>query len=161
MSQPAVPVNADLDPARPARPTRVVSKRGPVLVVISAGGVLGAFGRYGISAAWPHAPGEFAWSTWTVNVSGCWLIGVVMALATEVFTGRRLLRPFLGVGVLGGYTTFSTYIADIDQAATAGAAGIALAYLAATLISAMLAVWTGATTTQWALRAGRSRKVGQ
>jgi CrcB protein len=84
-----------------------------------------------------------------------------MVLATEVFTGRRLLRPFLGVGVLGGYTTFSTYIADIDRAATADAAGIALVYLATTLIGAMLAVWAGATTTEWVLGAARSGKAGK
>jgi CrcB protein len=160
MGRPAAPVDANLDPATPGKRNQTAN-RVLVLLVISAGGVLGALGRYTVSAAWPHPPGGFPWSTWTVNISGCWLIGVVMVLATEVFTGRRLLRPFLGVGVLGGYTTFSTYIADIDQAATAGAAGIALAYLAATLVGAMLAVWAGAMTAQWLRHAARSSKAGQ
>jgi CrcB protein len=161
MSQPAAPVDAGLDPATSAKRTRLGSSRVPIFVVISAGGVLGALGRYAILTAWPLSPGQFPWPTWTVNISGCWLIGVVMVLATEVFTGRRLLRPFLGVGVLGGYTTFSTYIADIDRAATADAAGIALVYLATTLIGAMLAVWAGATTTEWVLGAARSGKAGK
>jgi fluoride exporter len=154
MSQPAAPVDADPHPTAPAK-WKLPSHRALVLLVISAGGVLGALGRYAISAAWPHPPGGFPWSTWAVNVSGCWLIGVVMVLATDVFPRQPLLRPFLCVGVLGGYTTFSTYIADIGQAATTGAAGIALAYLAATLVAAMLTVWAGATTTQWTLGAIR------
>jgi fluoride exporter len=154
MSRPAAPVDANQDPATPGK-RNLTAHRVLVLLVISAGGVLGALGRYTVSAVWPHPPGGFPWSTWTVNISGCWLIGLVMVLATDVFTGRRLLRPFLGVGVLGGYTTFSTYIADIDQAATAGAAGIALAYLAATLVGAMLAVWAGAMTAHWLRHAAR------
>ena len=43
-----------------------------------------------------------------VNTSGCLLIGVLMVLIVEARQGHRLVRPFLGVGVLGGYTTFST-----------------------------------------------------
>ena len=66
-----------------------------------------------------------------INVSGCALIGVLMVLVENVWTGRRLLRPFLGVGVLGGYTTFSTYVLDVNQAVGAGSPGIALLYLAA------------------------------
>jgi CrcB protein len=127
----------------------------PVLAAISAGGALGASARYGISVALPHHPDEFAWSTWLINVSGCLLIGVLMVLISEVWVGRRLLRPFLGVGVLGGYTTFSTSVVDVQQAAAHGAAGIALLYLGATVIGAMLAVWVGSTTTAWAIRARR------
>jgi CrcB protein len=127
----------------------------PVLMAISAGGVVGALARYGLATAWPHEPAEFAWSTLVTNVSGCLLIGILMVLVTEVWTNQRLLRPFLGVGALGGYTTFSTYIVDIGRAATAGAAGVALAYLVTTLVGALLAVWAGATATAWLVRRSR------
>src|SRR5206468_23399 len=50
-----------------------------------------------------------------VNVLGCGLIGVLMVLVGELWTGRRLLRPFLGTGVLGGFTTFSTYAVDLQH----------------------------------------------
>nr|WP_285778911.1 CrcB family protein [Microtetraspora sp. NBRC 13810] len=130
----------------------------PVLVVVSAGGLLGALARYAISVALPHPPGAFAWSTFLVNVSGCLLIGVLMTLIGDVWSGRRLLRPFLGVGVLGGYTTFSTYVVDIHQAMTAGAAGTALAYLLGTLAGAMTAVWAGAAGTAWALETAKGRR---
>ncbi|MBB5826345.1 FluC/FEX family fluoride channel [Micromonospora carbonacea] len=113
-----------------------------VLGVIAAGGVLGALARAGVQAAFPHPPTGFPWATFGVNVSGCLLIGALMAVVTA---GRvpPLTRPFLGVGVLGGYTTFSTYVVDVRQAALAGAAGTALAYLVATLLGALAAVWVG------------------
>jgi fluoride exporter len=115
----------------------------PVLAAISGGGVVGALARYGLSLVFPHQPRGFPWATFAVNVSGCLLIGVLMVLLSQVWTGRRLLRPFLGVGVLGGYTTFSTYVVDIQRGVAAGAAGTGLLYLAATMFAALLAVWAG------------------
>ena len=72
--------------------------------------------------------------------------------------GPPAAAPFLGVGVLGGYTTFSTYAVDIQQAVTAGAAGVGLLYLAATMAGALLAVWAGSSTASWALRRGAGGK---
>ena len=149
---PTAPVDPDVDLRVPAQRREVREHPWPVLAAISAGGVLGAVARYGLQEAFPHPPGEFGWATFAVNVSGCLLIGVLMVLIGEVWTGRRLLRPFLGVGVLGGYTTFSTYVIDIQQAVTSGAARTGLAYLAATVAAAMAAVWAGAVVTRWAVR---------
>ncbi|WP_233601076.1 MULTISPECIES: fluoride efflux transporter CrcB [Micromonospora] len=124
---------------------RVELRRGTasLLATIAAGGVIGATARYTLSLAWPHQPGEFPWSTFVTNVSGCLLIGVLMVLITEAWTAHRLIRPFLGVGMLGGYTTFSTYAVDIQQAVAAGHPRVALLYLAGTLAAALAAVYTG------------------
>ncbi|GIE81105.1 hypothetical protein Aph02nite_70550 [Actinoplanes philippinensis] len=100
------------------------------LAAVAAGGVLGALTRFGIATAWPHEPGGFPWATWAINVSGCFLIGV---LYTRV--RGRIPRLLLGTGFLGGYTTFSTAIAEVSQAG--------LVYLAATLIGAVAAVAAG------------------
>jgi CrcB protein len=147
-----VPMDADVDLRVPAEKAELEPGPGPVLAAISAGGVLGALARDGVATAWPHAPSGFAWSTLVINVTGCLLIGVLMVIVTEVVPHRRLVRPFLGVGVLGGYTTFSTYIVDIHKAATAGAPWTALAYLAGTLVGALLAVWAGSSITSLAVR---------
>jgi CrcB protein len=96
------------------------------LGVISAGGVLGASARHALAVALPHLPGHFPWATFVTNVSGCLLIGVLMVLITEVWPAHRLVRPFLGVGVLGGYTTFSTYTVDIERLIAADSTGGAL-----------------------------------
>lgn len=120
----------------------------PVLAAVSGGGVLGAWARHALALALPHKPGHFPWATLLTNVSGCLLIGVLMVLITEVRPAHRLVRPFLGAGVLGGYTTFSTYAVDIRQLLTAGAPGTAAAYLFGTLAAALAAVWIGMTATR-------------
>lgn len=129
-----------------------------VLGVIAAGGSLGALARYALATAWPHQPGHFPWATFATNVSGCFLIGVLMVLITEVRPAHRLVRPFLGVGVLGGYTTFSSYAGDVQQLVAAGAARTALVYLASTMVAALLAVQAGCAVARLATR--RHRRPG-
>jgi CrcB protein len=147
-----MPVDADVDLHVPAEEAELRPSPVPVLGAISAGGVLGALARDGLATAWPHPAGGFAWSTYVINVTGCLLIGVLMVIVTDVVPKRRLVRPFLGVGVLGGYTTFSTYIVDIHRAASAGAPWVALSYLGATLVSAVFAVWLGDALTSLVVR---------
>jgi CrcB protein len=126
-----------------------------VLGVISAGGALGSLARYGIGYALPSPPAGFPWATFTVNVTGCLLTGALMVLVTDVWGGRRLVRPFLGVGVLGGYTTFSTYVVDTQRLVDRGAAGTGLLYLAGTLLAALPAVYAGVLLTRLARGGGR------
>ncbi|MFI6736526.1 fluoride efflux transporter CrcB [Nonomuraea sp. NPDC050451] len=134
------PIDPDVDLHIPAQRAEL---HWPVLAAIAAGGALGALGRYGLQSALPSGPADFPWATFLVNVSGCLLIGVLMVVITEVRPAHRLARPFLGVGVLGGYTTFSTYAVDIQRAVAAGAALTGLVYLAVTLVAALAAVVTG------------------
>lgn len=135
-------VDPDVDLRVPADRSELTAHPATVLGAIAAGGVLGALARAGVQAALPHTPTGFPWSTFAVNVTGCLLIGALMAVL-----GRRrvgpLIRPFLGVGVLGGFTTFSAYVVDVHQALAAGATGIAVGYLAATLVGGLLAVVAG------------------
>ena len=142
------PVDSDVDLHVPAQRSELRRAPWAVLAAVSAGGVLGALGRYAVAVAWPHRPGEFPWATFAVNVSGCLLIGVLMVLVTEVWTAHRLVRPFLGTGVLGGYTTFSAYAVDVQQLVAAGSVGTALLYLAGTLAAALGAASAGLTLTR-------------
>jgi fluoride exporter len=115
-----------------------------VLAVIAAGGALGSLARYALLRALPQpAAASFAWATFLTNVSGCLLIGVLMWLILEVWGARRYARPFLGVGVLGGYTTFSTYAVEAQGMARAGAWGTAGAYVVASVLLALVAVRLG------------------
>ncbi|MGK4580307.1 FluC/FEX family fluoride channel [Kitasatospora sp. HPMI-4] len=151
----AEPVGAAVDFPE-ARRRRVASGQLPVLSAIALGGVIGATARYGASLLWPVGPGAFPWSTLLVNASGCAVIGVFMVLITEAWAVHGLVRPFFGTGVLGGFTTFSTYAVDIQRLVDGGHAAAGLGYLAATLASAMLSVWAAATATRWAI--GRRRR---
>jgi len=128
-----------------------------VLGVVALGGAAGAVGRYGLSVGMPHRPGTFPWATFVTNVTGCLLIGVLMVLIIEVWAAHRLLRPFLGTGVLGGYTTFSTYAVDVQQLVDAGRARTGLLYLAGTLVAALVAVSAGSTVTRLLARTRRGR----
>ncbi|NHC13009.1 fluoride efflux transporter CrcB [Motilibacter sp. E257] len=125
------------------------------VAAVSAGGVVGAEARYAVGELLPHAAGEVPWSTVVVNVSGCFLIGVLMAVLA-VLSRRarppRVARPFLGVGVLGGYTTFSTYALEAHQLAAAGRLAVALTYAVGALAAALAAVWAGTALTRRALR---------
>jgi fluoride exporter len=115
-----------------------------VLAVIAAGGALGSLARYALERTLPHSdPASFAWATFLTNVSGCLLIGVLMWLALGVWEAHRYARPFLGIGVLGGYTTFSTYAVEAQGMARAGAWGTAGLYVVASLVLGLLAVRAG------------------
>jgi CrcB protein len=137
------PTDPDVDLRVPRQRRELRGAPWRVLGVISVGGAIGALARYGIGYAFPAAPAGFPWATFAINVSGCLLIGVLMVLVTERWSDRPLVRPFLGVGVLGGFTTFSTYVVDIQRLTQDSAAGTALAYLAATLLAALAAVLAG------------------
>ena len=141
------PVDSDID-LHQGRPNRRGGEDIAVLAAIAAGGAAGAAARYLIAEAWPTPVGTFPVSTLAINVLGCALIGVLMVLITDVWSRQRLLRPFLGTGVLGGFTTFSTYTVDIQRLVTGAHPGPALLYLALTPIGALLAVWMTATTTR-------------
>lgn len=114
-----------------------------VLGVIAVGGTLGSLSRYAVDVALPHAPGSFPWSTLLVNLSGCLLIGVLMVVIGEITEPHRLVRPFLGVGVLGGYTTFSTAGVELQRLLDGHHNATALAYVVASLAGALIAVWAG------------------
>jgi fluoride exporter len=141
------PIDPDVD-LRQSRPGRRWRDDLPVLATIAAGGATGAAARYLVGEAWPTPAGGFPASTLAINVLGCALIGVLMVLITEVWSRQRLLRPFLGTGVLGGFTTFSTYAVDIQRLAAGGQVDTALLYLVITPVGALLAVWTTAHATR-------------
>jgi CrcB protein len=124
----------------------------PVVAAVAAGGALGAAARYAAVLTWPTPPGAFPWTVLAVNASGCAAIGVLMVLVTE--TGappHRLLRPFLGTGVLGGFTTFSTYALDTQRLLSAGDAARGILYLGSTAIVALTAVWAATTAARGVL----------
>jgi len=156
------PVGAPVDPdtgAAPGRhPARTVEPA--VLAVIALGGVLGAEARYALSSWHPAAAGGWPATTWWINVAGSFLLGALMVLLTELTSPHRLLRPFLGVGVLGGFTTFSTAMVDVLGLLRAGHPALALAYLLGTALAALAAVTVGAVAMR-AVAAGYVRRMGR
>ncbi|WP_420711424.1 fluoride efflux transporter CrcB [Streptomyces sp. NRRL F-3307] len=141
----AVEVSA-VEQARKRRENRV--RHMQTLAVIAVGGALGACARYEAALLWPTGKAAFPWTTLGVNAVGCFIIGVFLVTIVEAITAHPLLRPFFGTGVLGGFTTFSTYCADIERLVRADRAGVALAYLAATVVIALAATKIGMVATR-------------
>ncbi|GHH82380.1 putative fluoride ion transporter CrcB 1 [Streptomyces sulfonofaciens] len=146
--------DSDVDLHLPAQRGELRRGHGAVVAVIALGGVLGSTARYGTGLLWPTPPGAFPWTTLLVNVAGCGLIGVLMVVVAEAGAAHPLVRPFLGTGVLGGFTTFSTYAVDVERLTDGGRPGLGLTYLVLTLLAALTAVWAAAVATRRALRWG-------
>jgi len=155
-------IDPDVDLHDRANRRELHPRQWDLLLAIAAGGIVGAEARYGLAAALPHGTGEFPWSTVLINVTGCLLIGVLMVVLLELAAPHRLLRPFLGVGVLGGYTTYSTFAVDVQRLLLAHRPLVALGYLAATVLGCAGAVWLATALTAAAGRelAERLRRGG-
>ncbi len=156
-----MPTDSDLSARVPLRrhASSVIRERWDIIAVIALGGAIGSAARYGAGLLWPHDPSQIAWSTFTVNVVGGFLLGLLMALV-DVWPPHRWVRPFLGVGVLGGFTTFSTYMLDTQAIFLAGHPSNALLYLLGTLVVGLVAVWLGIAAGRGAAAVLRQRRRG-
>lgn len=107
---------------------------------VALGGALGAVARWGLGELVPDGA-DFPWTTFAINVSGSFLLAVVLGLAAV--RRRPVLRAGLGPGVLGGYTTLSAVSEQSRALLADGQATTALAYLLATVLAAVAAVALG------------------
>ena len=137
---------AGRSPFSPPRPTR--PRRWDVALVVGAGGAVGGAARHAVNVALPHGQAGFAWSTFLENVTGCLLLAVLSVILLEVLPPHRYARPFLGVGVLGGFTTFSAYTSDARVLLQDGQGPMALLYLGGTVAAGLLAVVLGLSLTR-------------
>jgi CrcB protein len=119
-----------------------------VLFTVGLGGVIGSIGRYAVAVALPHDPGSFPWATLVVNVTGAFAMGLLVAFLVDRPGAHRLARPFVGVGVLGGWTTFSALAVDVVELTAADHVQGALIYVAATFLVGALAVAGGSVVGQ-------------
>ena len=121
-----------------------------ILLAVALGGAIGSLLRYFIagtiqSAAWPGFP----WGIFFVNVSGGFAMGVIVELAALKLNMSPEVRAFLTVGILGGYTTFSTFSLDSVLLIERGAYASAALYISASAIVSILALFAGL----WLVRA--------
>ena len=114
-------------------------------LIVLAGAGLGGVLRYAASA-WimQKYGGRFPLGTFLVNISGAFLIGVLMTLFTERLQPHPYWRLFWVVGVLGGYTTFSSFEYESLQALRDGERWMCLFYVGGSVLFGYMAVWLGA-----------------
>ena len=117
---------------------------GAVAYLLAAlGGALGALARWGVAEALPRDDGGWPWATLLVNLSGCLLMGVLLGALAGREPEPAWARPLLGVGVLGGYTTYSAFAVEAVELADAGAAVPAAGYVLLSVVGGVLAVAAG------------------
>lgn len=150
----AGPVDPDVD-VHVRGQRREWSRHRWVLPTIALGGMLGATGRYALELALPHPGTGVPWATLWTNAGGCLLIGILMVQVVEVGRAHPLLRPFIGVGVLGGFTTFSSVSVQVTTLLTAHRPALAVAYLFGTLVAALVCVSAGVWTARAVVRVRR------
>ena len=116
----------------------------PVSLAVAFGGALGALTRYVVDRSIEAREfGVFPWSTFMINVSGCFLVGVVVAALVDRHNAPAWLRVGLVMGVLGGYTTFSTFSQETLDLLEEGRLATAMTYALGSLAVGTSAVLIG------------------
>jgi CrcB protein len=107
------------------------------VAAIGAGGFVGGLARYGIGLAWVSPTGTFPWATFAINTSGAFVLALLLVLTLDVLPPTTYLRPAIGTGFCGAYTTFSSVATAADQLTAHGHANVAALYIAASLFTGL------------------------
>ena len=113
-----------------------------ILLAVFLGGWLGGLARYAITSAWPTGTGRFPWATFSVNVLGAFVLALVVVVAADVVSSRYL-RPLLGTGFCGAFTTFSSIVLSGDLLFAHHHPGTAVTYLAASIVAGLAGAASG------------------
>lgn len=114
-----------------------------MLGAIALGGFLGGEARYLLGLAFPTPHNGFPATTFAINVSGSFILALLLVLILEVWPPTKYLRPLLATGFCGAYTTFSTWMVDTDKLISAGRYGLAAANILGSLAAGLAATTLG------------------
>lgn len=117
-------------------------------LLVAAGGALGSWLRFCVGRAWlvaigPSRAGAFPWATLSVNVVGSVAMGLVVGWLARAGTGGEALRLLLAVGLLGGFTTFSSFSLEVVSLIQRAQPGLAAFYMAISLGAGLIGLWLG------------------
>jgi CrcB protein len=110
---------------------------------VAAGGALGAAARYELTLRFAGVGGSFPWATFCINVSGSFLLGLLLTFVLDRWPPTRYTRPFLAIGLLGAYTTFSTFAVEADLLWKDGHVALGVLYVVGSLAVGGAAVYLG------------------
>ncbi|MEL7188555.1 MAG: fluoride efflux transporter CrcB [Pseudomonadota bacterium] len=115
-------------------------------IYVAAGGAIGAVARYQLGRAvtyWTGAGAGFPWATLAANVLGCFAMGALFGWLARHGAANESVRLLLGVGLLGGFTTFSAFSLEVLLLAERGAHGSAVAYILVSVLAGIGALYAG------------------
>ncbi len=114
------------------------------IALVATGGAIGSVFRYLVGVWSVRLAGpNFPWGTLAVNVVGSFMIGLLVELVARRLNASMEMRLFLVSGVLGGFTTFSSFALDAASLLERGATGLSIVYVLASLIVSIAAVFAG------------------
>ncbi len=114
--------------------------------IVALGGAVGAAGRYQLGRGFAHfvgVPGTLPWATLTANVLGSLAMGVLFGWLARHGGASESTRLLLGVGLLGGFTTFSAFSLEMLQLIERGQAGLAIGYALISVLAGVAALYAG------------------
>ncbi len=128
---------------QPTGGSRPVRAQAVLVVALALGGAAGAVAREAIALALPDTVGRFPWATFTVNMSGSAVLGFLLVVLAEQFPRGKLVRPVVGTGIIGAYTTFSTFAVDAVDLVRHHHAGVAALYVTVSVAGGLVVAALG------------------
>ena len=148
---PAVPAGATLRPRR-------LYTRASFLATVLVGGAVGTLLRYLFEEAAPAVPGRWPWTTFWINVAGSFILGALLTALARSGPDqgwRRSARLGLGTGFCGGFTTYSTFIIEVDNLVRGGWVGTGVGYALVSVLVGVAAALAGVLIARsWPRRRG-------
>ncbi len=114
--------------------------------LVAAGGCVGTTARAVLEAVWPAGPGAWPWTTFAINVVGSFVLGLLLeslVRSTLAESMQRRIRLLLGTGVLGGFTTYSTFVVEIERRLADGLLLVGLGYAVVSVVLGIAAAAAG------------------
>jgi len=129
-----------------AKPQRPPYAQPRLLTLVMLGGAAGTTARWYLSQTFEPGPGRWPWVVFAINLVGSFLLGLLLEalLRGGPDAGRRrAIRVGVGTGVIGGFTTYSTFIVETDQLIAAGHLWVGGAYAVVSILLGVLAAFAG------------------
>ncbi|MCW2673506.1 MAG: crcB3 [Frankiales bacterium] len=114
-----------------------------VLAAVFVGGCVGTLARYEVTETWSTPAHHFPWATFAINSSGAFALALLLVLVLEVLPPSTYLRPLLGTGFCGAWTTFSSIVASADQLIAHGHARLGASYVVSSAVAGLAAAFVG------------------
>lgn len=119
------------------------------LALIGIGGACGACARYGAANAWPQRAEQFPTTTLVVNLTGAFVLGLLLEWLARTARTQSWMRLAVGVGAIGAFTTFSTFVTELVLLLQEGMHAIAVTYALVSVLGGILAVFAGLLCAGW------------
>jgi CrcB protein len=114
-----------------------------IVLAVFIGGIFGGLARYGIGRAVPPSANGFPWDIFAINLGGAFALALLLVLVIEVLPPTRYVRPALGTGFLGAFTTFSSLATAADHLAAHGHPSTAALYVVTSMAGGLMAAFLG------------------